>query len=565
MVARRDFLKVLAVGTGAVLLAACTSQTQPAATGAPSPAAPSGVAPTKVSEATPAAPSQTTPTKVSEATPAGAKKGPLKFSYLRPVFLPPTHQKGSAYEQELFRRANVEIESQTVPAVDYVTKLPTLIAGGTMADVMWVLAPNWGPAHDLIEQGAFLPLNEYLGKYPAVRDAIGDALWNVTRSEDGKNYFFPNPLAPYVPFPISYRTDIYHKLNLKEPGSLPEWIDQLKTIRDKMPGVIPLTGQAYILWSFQNVGVSFGYAWNGWVPDEGQPEENPTRIVPAWITKAHRDFMAFMQMLRKEKLIDPDYMVSATGLQGGDKFRAGKAVCMVGHWGGLADDNYELRKAVSDGDISFMKQLSNTVRPMGAFTLPGFGWGFCVSIKAKDRADDIFAFLNWVYTDGYEFMTSGVEGKTYKVTPDGTKVSIPDSEREPGWQFPNIEPFGFPPKTADTWPKWKDLKTTYADRGVKEKLESTIDMYRTAAANAMPNWGRPVYSKTDGQKGTQLFQQYLKPIEKVAIDPSTPLSFLDDQVKLWLDNGGRQIIEEINQVQKDKTPFKPKYEVPADL
>ena len=73
---------------------------------------------------------------------------------------------------------------------DYETKFPVLVAGGTMADVMWHAGPSWGPAYDLIQQGAFLPLDDLLAKYPDVKAAIGDSLWDMVKSPDGKHYFF---------------------------------------------------------------------------------------------------------------------------------------------------------------------------------------------------------------------------------------------------------------------------------------------------------------------------------------------------------------------------------------
>lgn len=43
------------------------------------------------------------------------------------------------------------------------------------------------------------------------------------------------------------------------------------------------------------------------------------------------------------------------------------------------------------------------------------------------------------------------------------------------------------------------------------------------------------------------------------IDPSTPLSTIDDAIKAWLDNGGSTIIEETNELQKDKSNPQVKY------
>jgi len=499
--------------------------------------------------------------KVVTATPVPTPE-PVTFSYLRPVWGPATHAAGSAYEQELFTRANVVIESQIVPVIEYETKLPVMVAGGTYADLMWHAGPDWGTAHDLIEQGAFLAINEYLDKYPAVKDAIGEALWALTRSPDGNNYFFPAPLACYVPFPISYRVDIYDQLGLGMPTTLDEFVEQLKEIRDKVPDMVPLTAHQYTLWYFQNVAVSHGYAWGNWVPDDGEPDDNPAKIVPGMLKEGCRNFLAFVQSLRKENLIDPDYMIT-TGLEGITKFRAGTAVTMVGHWGAMMQDNVELKKTVPEGNISYMPQLTGPDRSMGALTLSGFDRGFSISVEAKDKADKIFQFLNWVYTDGYEFMRYGIEGKTYTVAEDGTKLGIPDTERETGWTSDNVEPFGFPIKAADTYPDWGAQLASFKQNNLEDKFGDTIKMYVTSAENAMPNWNHLTFSKTSAEKGSMLSEQYTTPAqETIAIDPEASLSVWDNALDEWLANGGEQIISEVNETQKDKSPVKPVYELP---
>ncbi|MCS7071398.1 MAG: twin-arginine translocation signal domain-containing protein, partial [Anaerolinea sp.] len=112
---RRAFLRISGAAGAAAALAACASPAQPttapAANEKPAAETPAAEAPAPAAEA-----------KLSTQLPY-----PVKFSYLRPVWGPATHQKGAAYELELFKRANVEIESQIVPVFDYETKFPVLV------------------------------------------------------------------------------------------------------------------------------------------------------------------------------------------------------------------------------------------------------------------------------------------------------------------------------------------------------------------------------------------------------------------------------------------------------
>jgi len=547
---RRDFLRLSLTAASAAALAACTKPAPPETEAPP----PDDEKPADTPAPAPAEPKLST-----------QLDQPVEFTYLRPVWGPATYEKGgSEFEKELESRANASIESQIVPVFDYETKFPVLAAGGQIADVSWHAGPAWGPAKDLIEQGAFLALDDYFEEYPAVADALGATLLTLTRSPDGHNYFFPMPLAPYVPFPYVYRVDIYDELGLEPPASIDELVEQLEVIRDAKPDMIPITLHEYSLWYFQNSGVAFGYPWGNWIPDDGEPYDDPAKIVPGNVVQPYKDFLLYVQSLRKKGVMDPDYMIT-TGLKGIDKYNVGEAVVMEVHWGGLSSINQELRKTVPEGDVSYMDQLQGPDRPMGALTLTGFDRGFSISIEAKDNADNIFKFLNWVYTDGYEFMRYGVEGKTYTVSDDGTKVSIPNDDREAGWQGPNMEPFGFPPKQEDVWPKWNELQTTYAERGVEDKIGETVKMFKTAADNAMPNWNHLTVSPTGAEKGSQLFQQYTKPMqEQFAIDPDMSADAWDEYVANWLANGGQDIIDETNDIQTDNSPIKPPYEVPDE-
>jgi hypothetical protein len=565
---RRQFLKVFGITGTTAVLAACSSAATPTA----APSTEATAAPAATTEATAAATAAgtaaTTAPAASGSEPmlSSQMTSPVKFSYLRPVWGPATHQKGAAYELELFKRANVEIESQIVPVFDYETKFPVLVAGGTMADIMWHAGPSWGPAYDLIQQGAFLPLDDLLAKYPEVKGAVSDGLWDMIKSPDGKHYFFPNPLSNWVPFPVFYRTDVFKELNIAEPTTIDELVAALKVIKEKKPDMVPFTAQEYSLWIIgQNLAVSFGYGFDNWTPDPTDTnKDNPSKIVPSRTTTQYKDFLAWLQMLRKEELLDPDFLV-ATGKKGVDKFTAGQAAVMTGNWNGYADWQTELKKAVATGDIGVMPALKGPAGPMGCCTLTGYDRGFSIASQSKDKADNIFKFLNWAYTEGYDFMQHGLEGKTFTVDADGNKISILDSEREAGFKAENIEPFGFPPKAADTVPNngqsWFDLHTLYKTRGLEDKVPMIRKMFEDQAANSFPNYNRNTYSPTAGKKGDQLYQQYIKPMEeKIVIDPTVALTTWDDGIKNWLDNGGNDIIKETNEIQKEKSKPVVKYE-----
>ncbi len=545
---RRQFLYRAGLTGASIALAACTSQ------------APARSEPAK---------SSNTPASSASDNNAPAKKPTListdldhvvKFSYLHAMWGPTTYQKGLDYEKTLFKAGNVDINAILVPVQDLETKLPVMVAGGDAADLIWNMGPGWGPAHDWIEQGAFLPLDDLLAKYSGVRSAISEDVWNMVKSPDGKAYFIPNSLAFWVPFPLFYRADLFKELGIAEPTSIDELVAALKTIQEKKPDMVPLTTHQPFLWFFKELATCFGYQMGGWVPDPADPnQDNPAKIVPSNTTPAYKEFLGFLQMLRKENLLDPDFLV-ATNKNGIDKFNGGQAAVMTAHWGELRNSILQLRKIDPNADVKVMGSIQGPARKMGGITLFPYDRGFSISAKAKDRVEDIFAYLNWAFTDGYELVYHGVEGKMFTRDADGSYVDIADDTRAPGFKRENFEPFWLVPKTVDAQPQWLDMYKAFKNDGLEDKVVMMRDMFIQFAQNTMQNYNRNTYSTTNGKKGGQLYTQYLKATEeKLVIDPTTPLSLIDDAIKGWLADGGNDIIKEVNEVQKDKSNPKVTY------
>lgn len=474
---------------------------------------------------------------------------PIKFSYLRPVWNPPTYEKGNEYEKMFFEAANVEIESNIVPVADFDSKLPVMLAGGTNVDVIWNMGPNNPVMRDIYQQGAFLKLDELLDKYPAVKDAVYPATWDLLKSEDGQ-YFFPSPLSVFVPFPIYYRTDVFEELGLQVPTTVDELTECLRVIHAQKPDMVPLTvNELFSEWYFQNVANAFGYNF-GWMPNPDKPEE----LIPSNISKNFRDFLEWLNLLRKEGLIDPDFKIAA-GKLGADTFKAGNAAVICINWNSYRDLLNELKKNVPEAGIGVITSIEGPGGKSGAKNLTGYDRGFSININSADKADDIFKFLNWVYTDGYTINRYGFEGKTYNLDEDGNIVSIPNDEREGAFKVSNVEPFQFPLKSSDTMPNWLDEFNNFKAIGL---TAGDLDVQRLAfedsVANYSPDYGRETYSEANASMGTMLNEEYLKPaFEKLMIDPTADISIFDTAVEQWLVNGGQAIIDEVNANQADKS------------
>ena len=534
-----------------------------------------GAATTKAAaaETTAAATTAATTTKAAEttaaATEAEAKAGataaggsvkarggdPISFTYMRPVWNPPTYEKGNAFEKILFEVGNVNIDVSIVPVADYDSIIPTRLAAGLEADIIWSGGPTNSALREAFNSGIFMPLNDLLGKYPAVKSVNTDAVWGMNTSSDGKNYFFPAPLAAYVPFPIYYRADIMEKHGLAVPKTIEEFTDLLRTIKELEPGMYPITTwELFSHWYFQNTAMVFGYNFN-WVVD---PDDSG-RIIPADNTKFAADFYSWLNMLRKEDLMDPDFKV-AQGKLGQDVFIANRAFSIAAHWAGYPTLLQQMRADNPDVKIGAISDLTGPNGRMGGQGMTGFDRGFSINAKTK-KAEEIFTYLNWLYTDGYELCRFGVEGEQYNYV-DGVAVGVPNEQRKPGFDEANREPLNFPIKAENTWPDWLAQWVSFQQMGLTmDDLDIMRNAFEDSCKNSYLTYAKPgAFSQTGSEKGSALYETTIKPAaEKMMIDPNANIQEYLDAVKEWLAGGGEDIIKEINADQGDWKPVKPEY------
>jgi putative aldouronate transport system substrate-binding protein len=354
----------------------------------------------------------------------------------------------------------------------------------------------------------------------------------------------------FTPFPIYYRADIIEELGLTIPTTIDEFTDFLRAIHSAKPDMVTLTtNELFSEWYFQNVYNAFGYN-HGWMPDPN----DPSRIVPSNTTKTFRDALEWLHLLRVEGLIDPDHMIAA-GKRGADTFKAGNAVVICINWNSYLDLLTNLRKTVPEASIGLITSLKGPGGVSGADNASGYDRGFSINIRSANKADDIFRYLNWVYTDGYEINRYGFEGKTFTRDADGNYINIPNDQREPGFTQSNREPLSFPNRSADQTPNWLTYYNEYIQAGLTvEDVDLIRFAFEDSVQNYSANYDRQAYSKTMAEKGTQLEEEYLVPARnKIMIDPTADITLWDEAVKNWLAAGGQQIIDEINEAQKDKS------------
>lgn len=560
MISRRRLIKLgggLAVASAlAPLLAACGSASKPsgtstassANTGATSNGAGSS---TQVSGSTSGSQATTSGAQSSNVTPRGGKL--VSFTYMRPTWGPATYTKGGPYEKKLFQLGNVDIHSQIVDVADYDAKSRAVLASGKIPDVIWGSGPVVGTWKDAQDQGAFLKINKYLDKYPAIKNAVPDNTWKMMQDSKGDIYFVPNTLYPIVPFFTFYRKDLLDKANIpQQPKSPDEFVAILQKIHKAYPDKYALSfaaGTDGTIWQGKDLATTFGVSDAGWMPSA----KRKNWIIPWHEQPKQVDFYFWLQSIHKQGLIDPNTGIQNDPVYMQNEFTAGKSVVFLENYAVYPSEFASLRKVEPKAEIGVMPPIG---RSAGTRTVFPVDRGFYVSADFADP-DGFFDFLNWTLTGGNTFRRWGIKGKTYKVQ-DGKNVPIPDDQRQDAYKGPQIEPLSFIAPFDEKF-SWDDIKRSYDSAGLGDKFDYMKNAFNQYARNRYPDWANPaISSPTEAKKGTQLWENYMQgTVSAVIINHKTSRQDWMTAVKQWENAGGSQIIDERNELQKDKS--KPNY------
>ncbi len=322
--------------------------------------------------------------------------------------------------------ADVQMEYRMVPNPEYEEKRNVLMAAGDYPDVIR-LNPNSRQFKQYLNDGLLIPIDEYLARYPAVRDAFPAEIWENNRQADGKIYHIPR-ITGNLPRCLHYRTDWLAKLGMDEPTTLAEFRTFLERIRDEDPGnigdpLIPFVPNRLdsVTWSMEPFLSAFGVDHLAWTPSA----DDPSQLVFANTLPALKEGLQWVRELYADGLMDPTFMVATD--RGLFKFYAGN-VGVTTDWPRFKHFRLEaIQNAYPDAnaDTGYICSLTGpTGIQSGPMVVPNSqSNGTALTIAATPaEADAFFRVVNWQYTEGWDLMTVGVEGITYDLV-DGIPVT----------------------------------------------------------------------------------------------------------------------------------------------
>ncbi len=483
----------------------------------------------------------------------GNEDGKLSFSYLRPVWGAATYTVDGPYELALEEAANVDIDVQIVPVVEYDAKAKLIISTRNFPDVMWALGPVDASWREIEDQGAFYPIEDLLESHPAVKATVSDDIWEMMRNEDGHIYFIPNTTSSEIPFFMYYRKDWFDALGIEEPTTIEQLEAALEKIKAEMPDVIPMTvGLGETRWMFKDVGTAFGAVINTWQPSE----DDPNTLIPSFMTQGQKDYLFWLQDMRERGLLDSEADLNPDVSHGKQKFMTGRAACYPGGYPDMLELYAALQESDPDAEIGIM----------GPFTGPdGIEGGLRVNFPVdrgmyfnaqldEDTIEGIFDFLEWTLTEGHNLCYYGIEGQMCTKNEDGTYSKIPESMREDAYKQAQIEPLSFLNR-ADTLVDFADYENQFNVLGIGDQYAYWRQSFENYCKNKFYDYLMPtVKSETNIQIGSQIQESYLNDtFGAIILNSGVTEAFYERAVQAWLKNGGQAIIDEFNAAQIDKS------------
>ncbi|GAB6926779.1 hypothetical protein JCM10914A_07620 [Paenibacillus sp. JCM 10914] len=349
-------------------------------------------------------------------------------------------------------------------------KYNTMIASNDLPDVLWL--ERGADVEKLRENDMLVPFDDYLDKYPNLKEWMGDAGLNMLRSSDGKLYQFPNWYTSQPNGNAGYVVNkkIYTELGEPKLETTDDLAKYLEAVKAKYGNqVVPfepgIEGQGVdVLYSAFKEDAS-----TRWVTIRGVP--NGDELTSIFTDPTYRESMVYAAKLFRDKLISQDALTQ-TSDQIKEKVMTGRVAvyaaasptenAMNAHGELIAKDpdaGYFMIWPIHKEGLDKNKIFPGTYNQLG--------WNVSVITKAAKDPEAIFAFLDW-YTgpEGQTLLMWGPEGGYWDgleddgVTPKFTDKYVSDAA-------------GLGKLQADTTNIQWNGNTVFIDTA-KAKFESTL-------------------------------------------------------------------------------------------
>ncbi|MFS0724832.1 extracellular solute-binding protein [Paenibacillus sp. 1P07SE] len=292
-------------------------------------------------------------------------------------------------------------------------KLSTMIVSSSLPDVIWM---ERGPdVEKLRAEGMLVAFDDYLDKYPNLKEWAGDSTLDMLRSPDGKLYQFPNWYTTQPNGNAGYLVNkkIYEELGQPPLETTDDLYEYLKLVKASYPNVVPLeVGQSGA--GLDILSTAFGedrpYIFNTMmaVPDGDE-------FTSIFTDPVYREAMQYNSKLYREGLITQDAFTQKLEQVEQKVLNGQVAVYVASSPTEFGAMGHSLLSA-EDPDAGYIMVWPIHKQGLDKDRIyPGdykqLGWNVSVITKSADNPEAVFAFLDWLTgPEGQRIIFWGPEG-----------------------------------------------------------------------------------------------------------------------------------------------------------
>ena len=347
--------------------------------------------------------------------------------------------------QTIEEACNINLEVETVPSSEFVSKFGTMLAGGNLPDII-----NHTTAIDQVNElgpkGMFLPISDYLDQMPNVKAVLEQYPEEVEmmKASDGKLYKIPTVKTADVNTQgFCIRADILREngVDANSIKTMDDLFEALMVLKEANGGK-PVYGirSGGELKEFTYFARAFGVYSMNFIGDIQYNNETGLFEYPVE-SQNLKDAVAFFAKLYANGILPADCM-TMSDQQWDAANKANELFFFVDNCPNLPNFNQFLWNMGVDAEYTCITPpaYEGKVYPWKSGRMLDFSYGDIISAKTKSL-EGILAYEDWLYNkDNLEYIVFGIEGETCERDETGRLINTMSGEE--GTKI-NTEHYGF--------------------------------------------------------------------------------------------------------------------------
>ncbi|MFD2657060.1 extracellular solute-binding protein [Gracilibacillus thailandensis] len=466
----------------------------------------------------------------SETNSGDGSEGAFDISIMTTSHSPEPPGNDSPVVEAIGEFTNTNLDITFVPNSNYDERFNITLASGDLPSL--ILTGKTSSFINAVHDGAFWDLTDYLDDYENLSQMNDIVLNNI--SIDGRIYgiYRSRPLGRMA---VSIRQDWLDNLGLETPTTIDEFYDVLYAFTHDDPDG---NGQDDTLgtivseyegpWDIMQTWFGVPNKWG--IADDGS-------LYPHFQDPNYRDALDFFKKMYDEGLVNEDFAVMDPA-KWHDAFVNGEAGTIVD----VVDAASRNQDQMIDADPSLegaVDVFGAVEGPNGLFNLPTSGYNMMYAIskqtvETEEELHKVLQFMDDMSTEeGQTLAFNGIEGRHYEIE-DGVYTPTTDQsliyEHEDTNQLLTFVP-----------------EDRYLEKPLQELEEKEEEVLEANEEIVVGNPAEPFVSEIYSRQGEQLDNIILDAKIQYIVGQIDEAG-LDEAEELWMNSGGKEYIEEINEL-----------------